>query len=315
MDLLTNAIESIQIGVEDYQKNTRPRLLSSVRNIHAGILLLYKEALLRLSPENSKESLIKRKVIPKKTETGDIIYIGKGKNTVNIHQIKERFSSLGINTDWNKMNSITKVRNNIEHYYPSVNQDTLHVVISSAFNIIREFAFNQLNEEPRELLGQDIWNIMLNVSDVYENERKECNEALKSIDWNSDILENGVFLLNCNECGSDLLKPKYGTSYTDVVLECRSCGKEYDNRSFIPKAISEELSLEAYNSIKYGEEPPYSLCPECGSETYLFDEDRCALCGETAVTTCQRCGMEIPACEMSSSPYCSYCWHMMNKND
>ncbi len=315
MDLLTNAIESIRIGVEDYQKATRPRLLSSVRNIHAGILLLYKEALLRLSPENSEESLIKRSVIPKKDETGGIIYIGKGKSTVNIQQIKERFASLEINTDWNKMDSITRVRNNIEHYYPSVTQDAIRIVISSAFNLIREFASRQLNEEPRELLGQDIWDIMLQVTEVYENERKECDKALENIDWDSDVLKNGVMLLNCSECGSDLLKPKYGSSYIDVVLECRSCGKEYDNHSFIPNAIAEELSVEAYNSVIDGDESPYSWCPECGCETYIFDEDRCALCGKTAVTVCQRCGMRIPACEMLTSPYCGYCSHMMNKND
>jgi len=50
VDLLTNAVESIQIGVEDYQAGSPPRLLSAVRNIQAGILLLYKEALRRESP-------------------------------------------------------------------------------------------------------------------------------------------------------------------------------------------------------------------------------------------------------------------------
>jgi hypothetical protein len=50
MNLLANAIESIQVGVEDYQAATRPRLLSAVRNIHAGVVLLFKEALRRRSP-------------------------------------------------------------------------------------------------------------------------------------------------------------------------------------------------------------------------------------------------------------------------
>lgn len=42
--LLKNAVESIQIGLKDYQdidKDPR-RELSSIRNIYAGILLLYK---------------------------------------------------------------------------------------------------------------------------------------------------------------------------------------------------------------------------------------------------------------------------------
>jgi hypothetical protein len=57
VDLLTNAIESIQLGVEDYRAGTRPRLLSAVRNIHAGILLLYKEKLRRLSSTDSNNVL------------------------------------------------------------------------------------------------------------------------------------------------------------------------------------------------------------------------------------------------------------------
>ena len=42
MDLLSNAIESIRAGVEDYEQGSHGRLLAAVRNIHAGILLLYK---------------------------------------------------------------------------------------------------------------------------------------------------------------------------------------------------------------------------------------------------------------------------------
>jgi hypothetical protein len=40
MDLLVNAIESIRVGVEDYQEGSHGRLLAAVRSIHGGILLL-----------------------------------------------------------------------------------------------------------------------------------------------------------------------------------------------------------------------------------------------------------------------------------
>jgi hypothetical protein len=39
MDLLTNAVASINVGVEDYKTGVPERLLSAVRNIHAGVLL------------------------------------------------------------------------------------------------------------------------------------------------------------------------------------------------------------------------------------------------------------------------------------
>lgn len=58
-----------------------PVLLSAVRNIHAGILLLYKEALRRLSPQGSQEVLIKAKVIPKRSKNGEIQFVGSGRKT------------------------------------------------------------------------------------------------------------------------------------------------------------------------------------------------------------------------------------------
>ena len=64
MDLLTNAVQSIRLGVEDYCSGERPRLLSAVRNIHSGILLLYKEALRRKSPVGSNDALIKSRIVP-----------------------------------------------------------------------------------------------------------------------------------------------------------------------------------------------------------------------------------------------------------
>ena len=38
MSLFANAIESIQIGVEDLLRNDERRVLSAVRNVHAGEL-------------------------------------------------------------------------------------------------------------------------------------------------------------------------------------------------------------------------------------------------------------------------------------
>lgn len=93
MDLLTNAAESIQIGVADYQVGTRPRLLSAVRNIHAGILLLYKKALRRASPRDSKDALLMAKITPARDGKGVVIFVGVGKKTVDVQQMRERFEA------------------------------------------------------------------------------------------------------------------------------------------------------------------------------------------------------------------------------
>ncbi|MGB6690663.1 MAG: hypothetical protein WBE76_22745 [Terracidiphilus sp.] len=107
MDLLTNTIGSIRVGVEDDQDGSRDRLPSSVRSIHAGILLLYKEALRRLSPAGSDEVLLMVKVAPKlNLKTGALEFVGEGKKTVDVQQIRERFSSMSIVTYWQRFNRI-----------------------------------------------------------------------------------------------------------------------------------------------------------------------------------------------------------------
>jgi len=49
--LFKNAIESIQLGVEDFEANDPRRALSAVRNFYPGTLLLAKEVLVRKAPK------------------------------------------------------------------------------------------------------------------------------------------------------------------------------------------------------------------------------------------------------------------------
>lgn len=149
MSLLTNAIESIQVGVEDYllMDKDDKRYLSSVRNICAGILLLYKEKLSRLSPKYQKELLIKKNIELSKNEQGDIIFIGKGDKTVDVYEIKERFKSLKIIEDkeyWKKFDELNQLRNNIEHYYTDKSPDAVREVVAKSFLLIRDFIIKYL---------------------------------------------------------------------------------------------------------------------------------------------------------------------------
>ena len=315
MDLLTNAVESIQVGIEDWQVGSRARLLSAVRNIHAGILLLFKEALLRASPTGSDEALIKSRLLPKTVAGSGVQFIGVGRKTVDTQQIRERFDSLGIKADWTLFKSISDVRNDVEHYYIDVSKDSLRGVIASAFLIIRSFSVDELEEEPRELLGQSTWETMLKAAEVNAAERTSCDEAISKVDWESGTLEDGLHSLRCHECGSDLLRPDGGDSYADVTLTCRSCGDKMTASDFIPRALTAALDRQLYIFADDGAEEPLADCPSCYKSTYVMDERRCAYCGHVAAHDCWRCGGSIPASEMSSSPLCGYCEHMMSKDD
>ena len=316
MNLLTNAIEAIQVGVEDYKDGSRPRLLASVRNVYAGLLLLYKEALRRKSPPESKEVLIKAQTKFQRDSSGKVVAVGTGRKTVNVHQIRERFSDLGITTDWQKLEKISSVRNDVEHYYPTINATTLNGVIANAFVLLRDFIDRELREDPRGLLGETTWDDMLQIAEVYQAERKACEKAIELIDWNSPVLSEAVKNLYCAECGADLLIATPVNSPRDEVsLKCRACGNEENAEKLIPRAIEEELSWDMYLSFTDGNELPYVSCPECSREAYIISEEKCANCDYEATHICIRCGENIPPEELDSEPYCSWCTHMRNKND
>ena len=316
MNVLTNGIEAIQIGVEDYKKGSHLRLLAAVRNIYAGLWLVYKEALRRRSPPGSEEVLIKAQVQPQKNSSGKVVVVGTGRKTVDVHQIKKYFSALGITTNWQRFDEIRSIRNDAEHYYSTINAAVLKGVIANTFVILRNFIDKELNENPKNLLGEITWNEMLQVAEVHQAERKECDEAIESIDWDSPTLSDAVQSLRCAECGSDLLLPTPANSPRDQVsLECRACGNEETAEELIPRAISDGLSHERYLSFTDGNELPYVSCPECSKETYVISEKRCAYCGYEATHTCCLCGSDIMPEELDSSPFCGWCAHVGSKDD
>src|SRR5712691_5558323 len=68
----------------------------------------------------------------------------------------------------------------------------LKAVISDAFVCIRNFMTAELKEDPLASLGDETWEAMLKISEVYEAERSECEEILSKVDWKSDTLKDGV---------------------------------------------------------------------------------------------------------------------------
>jgi ribosomal protein L37E len=281
-------------------------------------LLLYKEALARKSPPGSNEVLIKAKARPVVNADGSVGFVGVGKKTADVATIRERFDSLGIRTDWDRFTRIATIRNEVEHYYPHVSQDSLQELIASAFWIIRAFIVDELKDDPAILLGAGTWKSMLDVAEVFEAERKACDEALDGVPWESDALRAGLSDIRCRSCGSSLFRPRDAgrpEGLDATVLRCAVCGEEKDADEFVPEAVAEALASEAYLVYDDGGDEPYVECPECGLESYVVAEQRCARCGASYDATCARCGAGIPPSEISFAPFCAYCSHVMSKDD
>jgi hypothetical protein len=316
MHILDNAIQSIQIGIEDYNTEQPSRMLSSVRNIYAGILLLYKEKLLRLSPPDSNEVLIKCKILPVFGING-ISFKGDGKNTVTVRDIQQRFEALNVEVDWKLFKHISKLRNDIEHYFSVKSQKEILEIISDAFVLIRDFISLQLNENPLELLGKDCWETLLTSDQIYRKELEECHTELNNILWHhalGDPTEN----IRCDTCNSPLVKPidSGASSLNDMNFECKACGNVIDGGELVESILAEEYGLELRNAVKDGSNAPISECPDCLKLAYFIEDDDCICCGYTrSYTECEICCEELSVDEQDFDGLCSSHYHQMNKCD
>ena len=277
--ILENAVQSIQIGIEDYKNSDPRRMLSAIRNVQAGISLLCKEHLRRLCPPGSEEVLLKTKARAVKRD-GTIIMISDGRKTVDQRQIKERFSELSIAVDWKPLDKITEYRNEIEHYRFSGNPDELAESIAGSAKIIRHLISDILQLDPVGVLGRQCWDILLETEAVFDAEFAACRQSIASIIWYyGDIAEN-LDEIACPSCGSALIAQEdpLNTSQADAAFCCRGCGAKPENRELIENALGTILQADYYIAMTDGGEDPIMECPNCDAEAYVLEAGLCAAC-------------------------------------
>jgi len=316
MNILDNAKDSIIMGLEDYSSGESRRMISCTRNLFSGVLLLFKHKLAALSPTDSNEALIKQRILPKLAASGTVEWIGQGKKTVDVQQIRERLEALGISVNWERVEAINKFRNDIEHYYTQLSGDAVRALLSNSFLVIRDFLSQHLATDPKEFLGDDAWNILLSVSEVYEKEKQECVAIIENVAFTSGSLSDALTSYECPNCNSTLISirnPKKEPEANEFY--CRSCETSWDFEIIAEAALEDYFAYDNYLSYKEGGEVATICCPECSRNTYIVHEQCCAVCGESVEHECQRCGSNIPPEEIDGSGYCGWCQHMMSKDD
>lgn len=314
MSIFQNAINSIQIGVEDYESEDERRNIAAVRNIYAGVLLLYKEKLYRLSPKYDKELLIRKEILPVYDEEDNLVFEGKGKNTVDTFLIEKRFKSLKVKVDWKRFEEVRKLRNEMEHYFTTKSPDAIREIVSKSFLLIRDFLSNELNENPSEILELDCWNTLLETTEVYDAEVKECEQSLEKVDWKYETVHRALKELRCPECYSELI---YTTTaddeYPEINLGCKSCHHEFNFIGRVELCVTESLAGDAFLSEKDGGGPIYGACNWCNTETFVHEEMCCVVCGTTLdYTHCRVCGEGLSLEEQDLEGFCSHCYHRMS---
>lgn len=315
MSILQNAIDSIQIGVEDFGSAGPRRNVSALRNIAAGTLLLFKEKLCRLSPKSDPELLIKKDIEPATDADGSLVFKGKGKKTVDVFQIQERFKSLKVEVDWKRLEEITNLRNELEHYYASKAPDAVREVVAKSFLLIRDFVVTELEENPQELFGDDCWSALLETSEVYAAEEAACQASIAKVSWKYSTVEDSLAHLRCPHCRSALIQAiDEDDVYPDIELQCKSCGSEFSFNDVVEQCIDDLLSGDAHRQMKDGEESPYGTCPNCAKETFIIEEDCCVAC-ESGLdyTSCSACEVKLSLDEQELDGVCSYCKYKFDK--
>lgn len=312
MSILQNAIDSIALGVEDYEvaDSDHRRFISCTRNIFAGILLLFKHRLSELSPDDSDEVLIKQKVMPK-MDLDTLIWVGEGNKTVDVQGIKERFKSLDIKVDWKRLDEINKYRNNIEHYYSAISPDLVRKMIADSFIVVVSFISNYLKEDPRDLLGAEIYDVMKEIDEVYENDKKLCKENFESLTYFSENIKEILLDSSCPECHSSLISPieKEQVAYT-CNFKCRTCDEIFTYESFVTTACEEKF-VYTYDDF---EDSNNCECPQCDGY-FLYEDCICVVCGYKNNLICDICDTKVPSSEVicfeGRCSYCNYKWDKM----
>lgn len=318
--LLENAVASIQLGLEDYSSDDPRRSLSAARNLYAGVLLLCKEVLRRLSPPDSNDVLIRTKKRPFRNADGTVHYIGEGRHTIDRAEIERTFAELKIEVDLSKLKRLGEIRNDIEHMAPTVGPTLIQEAIADAMPIIRAIVVNELKEEPPDLLGAAAWDTMLKRAEVFKQEQEACRATFQGIDWGSDALDHAAADFRCPNCASTLIRndDPEAKRFDDIQLVCSKCGEPANADGVFEAALERGLEVDDYIAHKEGLGAALEDCPECDHNTFVVAEDRCASCGFSLEGyECFVCSEQLTLDDYRYGPgnLCSYHNHVLSKED
>ncbi|QCE33478.1 hypothetical protein FAI41_07775 [Acetobacteraceae bacterium] len=312
-DLLDNAILSIELGVEDYQTDEDRRIISSLRNLYAGVLLLCKQVLFEKSPPKTDGSLIYKKLVPKEID-GKVLMVPQKihVNTIDRREIEERFTTLKLPLNWKSLEKLAKIRNEIEHLFMQATPAATKEALASAMPLIEELLVTHLAKKPADLFQANIWKALLDNKAVFEQHKKHCLESFDEINWKFDILGEAIEWLSCPTCGSSLVKqidPK-NALFENINLECSECGEKLNYESIFEVALEEIAGMHAHRTK--GAEILVITCPECFKEGWVMGEG-CVFCGDTP-PICSVCEDRFSPDDFDyCSDMCSYHAHAWEK--
>ncbi|MEJ1128402.1 hypothetical protein V9L20_12535 [Variovorax sp. CCNWLW225] len=330
--LLQNALDSIRLGVEDFQRalgNTAEtkdpaRTLSAVRNLFAGTLLLFKYRIVSSTDDDDEAEkliFIPPEILPFPDDDGGIEWRPAGKfksKTIDVADIKKRFESFEIKADWEAIDRLQNERNHLEHLHPSTTIGAISDFVAALFPMLRDFITSELKKSPPDLLGES-WTAMLQHHKFYAQTLEECADRWKAAGvpkgmWST--LEAAV----CDDCGSQLLRPSEESIEEEAKVEhhdhtyvCVGCGHSDDTTELLMKTL--EQALVGRRSYKEGI-TEIEDCPSCDHASFVVAERECRWCGHTLdYENCNVCNEPLGLDDQDNDGLCSYHHYLFNKDD
>ncbi len=326
--LLDNAVTSIRLGVEDFEEadalgGDTSRSLSSVRNLFAGVLLLFKFKIADCAiNDDEAESLIfmPPKVQPFPDGKGGVVWRPHGKfkrTTIDVATIKERLDAFKIGVDWKVVEHLQALRNEIEHLHPNQAHGDLLVFVGDLFPVLSDFINSHLGTTPNDLLG-GAWSTMLNHVNTYQRIKADC-EAEWAKAGLPGRMDGYIDQVRCDACGYPLVKPNpeqieegLTVENDDSVFEyqCVSC----DHRAKVKLDLIYALNMQ-FNSDYKSQDIDVEDCYECGNSTFVVGERECYWCGyELGDVSCLVCEELLSQDEAASGRLCSYHSHVASSD-
>ena len=242
--LFRNAINSIEVGVEDYASPDPRRSVSAIRNLHAGVLLLLKERLRRLSP-----GLVFERVLPVVTETGDVAWTGKGKRTVDVRGLEDRWKSLGLGPlDWKRLQEFGEIRNDLEHFEVKHTAERMREVLADAFVLVLDLLQNHLDVLPAQVIEASAWTTMRAEAQIHARLAEECRKTRLGVEAPGGAEEAFAEGMRCTGCGSELIRVD-GDEWEELELACDACGETAHLEGLLLPALAREYEWSRYRSV------------------------------------------------------------------
>lgn len=313
MSLIKNAIDSIEVGIEDYQTNEPRRSASAVRNFYAGVLLLLKEKLRRESPPGSNDALMFEQIEFKRGPHG-VVFVARGRNTVDWRDITDRFRSLGLPIDFALLDQLRHIRNDIEHYDSAKHSHAqVQAAMAKTFVLVARILEDHLDAKPHDVFASGVWQTMLAEVATFKEIEDRCAASKAGLTKIPAGAERALERVECPACSSTLLEASSPTNYFEATFQCRVCGEEADLREVLPPALEAVFSYSTYEAMKEGGEPDIGTCPNCDAEAFHREDDICLVCGEgRSYEHCARCACSLGLDEQETG-LCGYCQHAHEK--